>query len=223
MLSPRSRRVYTQDMKTRNLLKLVLAAAVVLPISAEAAALNADQAKLATAAAIESAAGKAERIAQIPVEFAWLTMSPYGGEIGEAASAKANPHREDVEKEIAARQEYWKSVSAALAAEKARLSGLMQNPETPASAQLDDSLRVTKILRFSIAADAIVADCDKDAALIKSIGTRETETRQGLLDRKAKLFKSLNGMKTTADGESAHLEFGRAAAESVDVLHILPD
>ena len=220
----RTRRVYTKGMTSYNLFKLVLATTAVLPLSVNAASLTADQAKMATASAIEAAAGNGERIANVPVEFAWaLMIVPYGGEMGDASPAKTNPSKADVEQTVAARQEYWKSVSAALAGEKARLTESMQNPETPASVLLGNSLRTTKILRFSIAVDAIVADCGKDASLVKSIGMQETETRQGFLDRKARLFKSLNSMKTTADGESTHLGFYRAAAEAVDVLHILPD
>jgi hypothetical protein len=244
-------------MTSYNLFKLVLATTVVLPLSVNAASMTTDQAKMATASAVEAAAGNAERIA-VPVEFALMTvLQPYGNEQGEAISIKGAKAcsqstsvsagdaeqavgggfmvgtytcNDDITKAVSTRLAYWKTVSAALAGEKARLTESMQNPESPASALLGDSLRVTKILRFSIAVDAIVADCDKDAALVQSIGLQGNETHaldrfspQELLDRKARLFKSLNGMKTTADGESTHLGFNRAAAEAVDVLHILPD
>ena len=246
----RPRRVYTEGM-TNNIIKLVLATTVVLPLSVKAASLTADQAKMATASAIEAAAGNAERIAKVPVEFALMTvLQPYSNEQGVAISMKeakvcsqstevsagdaeqavgggftigAYTCRDGIMKAVSTRLAYWKTVSAALAGEKVRLTESLQNPETPAGVLLGDSLRLTKILRFSIAVDALVADCDKDAALVKSIGMQEPKTRQGLLDRKARLFKSLNGMKTTADGESTHLGFYGATAEAVDVLHILPD
>ncbi|MDP3540885.1 MAG: hypothetical protein Q8T11_00295 [Elusimicrobiota bacterium] len=217
-------------MKHHTSFNLVLAATLVLPLSAKAegaavrnsepSALTGEQAKTAAASAVDMAAENAERISSVPVEFAWVMMTlPYGSE---EKAVKANGTKEDVEKAVIANRAHWKAVSAALIGERERLAQSLQSGEAPTEELLRVATLSTQIMRLSFVCDAIVADAEKDAALAKSIGVQETESRQELLKRKAGLFKTLGGLKKNEAAKPVQNGFYRQNLPAVDVLNLLP-
>lgn len=209
-------------MKHLTFFNFVLTTALVLDVQAGTpTSMTGEQAKTATAFAIDAAAESAERISQMHVESAMLaTVLTYGSEQGEAMPMY--PTKDNVEKAVAAKLAYWKAVSAALVVEWRQIGESTQRIETPPDKLLHAAMRLGEISRLSLAANFIVADAEMDTVLVKSIGAQRTESNQELLNRKARLFKTLHGLRKTENGETAHHEFFRTTSTALDVLNLLP-
>lgn len=159
--------------------------------------MTAAAAKAALGAAADKADENALQLAKTPVEFAGMSAGvPYGAE-GDRICAEDNNLAGFMET-MHKKSGYWKAVRDALVKERARVQA--EGAESDGAVEkivagARESVRLDREIRV---AEALVADVDKDIAMIKKVWTaaHDRETYAEIHARKAEVFRRLQALKT---------------------------
>lgn len=162
-------------------------------------AMSAEEAKAAIAAAVEQADGNARRLAEIPVEYAPVTIGiPYGAE-GDAICVKGENlagYMESLHKKV----DYWKAVRDALVKERARIKDEADGREQQRTAEevVADGRASIKLYRNIRGSEALVVDAEKDIEMIKKVwsAAHDRENSYEVLARKTEVYRQLQALKT---------------------------
>jgi hypothetical protein len=165
-----------------------LAAALCAPALA-APAMTGSRAEAAVKAALAEAPRDGRILSKVPVEFAGLAL--YFPQTGSRIPREGDPTLAQVVADKDVALAYWESVSAALAAERAR-EGSAPADLSAASERLE---RTAELARLYAAGRALVDDARADAALVRSASIRDDGAARKLLDRKIRLMLTLSGLK----------------------------
>lgn len=181
--------------------KAVLAVLLALPLTAGATPLSGEAAK----AAVSAAAGKAGRslseLAQLPREFAGISVGmPYGDEKG--IPLGTDDTIDDIKAMLKGKAAYWQAVIDALKAEKTRvdreISELRPDESELLTVMGKESVALGRALR---AVEAVRADVAKDIVLVDDLTSADAkrqdarEKDESILARKIAVFKGLQNLK----------------------------
>ncbi|MBI5246285.1 MAG: hypothetical protein HY923_03825 [Elusimicrobia bacterium] len=199
-------------MTNNTALKLLTAAALLLPLSARAgaskppngsgcggvkASVCAAAAKAAIAAAVGKADGYARQLSGVPLEIApLLVVFPYGDE-GDAVATK-DGSIEDVKALLKKKTGYWTAVCDSLKAEKKRVDAEMAQLRPDDVEMLAElSKQSVKLGRQIRAVDKISGDIAEDAKLVDGLpdSAKTDASRQAIITRKGEVLKILQSLK----------------------------